>query len=73
MTSKVKLDGIEYEIESLSATAKKSVESVNFTNNKILELENTVALLRRAKKSYIEGLKQEMLSAKAGFLFADDE
>ena len=73
MTSKVKLDDVEYDLESLSEKAKEAVKSINFVNNKILDLENTIALLMRAKKSYIDGIKREMLSAKSGLLFSDDE
>jgi len=29
-------------------------------------------LLRRAKNSYVDSIKQEMIADKAGFLFGDD-
>ena len=72
MASKLKLDDQEFDIDDLSDLAKKQLALLQFTTNRMQELTNTQALLQRAKNSYMESLKKEMLSSKAGFSLSDD-
>lgn len=72
MGRKVKLDDEEYDVEHLSDQAKASLASLQFASTRIHELNNMQALLQRAKNSYVDSLKKEMLSAKAGFLLHED-
>ena len=72
MDRKFKLDGKEYEVGALSDQGKATLDSLEFVTKRILELNNMGLLLKRAQNSYIEGLKQEMLSSKAGLLFEND-
>ena len=72
MVKKIKLDDKEYEVENLSNQAKETLASLEFVNARTQELNNMQALLHRAKNSYIESLKQEMLSSKSGFLIEED-
>lgn len=72
MGQKIKLDDKEYVIENLSVQAKETLASLQFTSARIQELENMKALLQRAKKSYIDVIKQEMVASKAGLLLGDD-
>ena len=72
MGQKIKLDDMEYDVENLSDEASATLASLQFVTKRIQELNNMQALLQRAKKSYVESLKQEMLSSKAGFLFGND-
>ena len=72
MGQKIKLDDGEYDVENLSDHAKKMVSSLKFANTRIAELTSMLALLQRAKNSYVDSLKNEMISNKAGFLFGDD-
>jgi hypothetical protein len=72
MAQKIKLEDKEYDVDSLSEGARAKLASLQFTTQKIQELTNMQALLQRAKNSYIETLKREMLSSKAGFLLQDD-
>ena len=69
MSKKFKLDDKEYEIDDLSDASKKTLLSLQFTSQRLQELNNMKALLQRAKNSYVDGLKKEMLSNKAGYLF----
>ena len=68
---KFKLGDREYAFSDLSPDAKAQFESIAFADEKIKELKNMQALLQRAKNSYLDELKQEMLSKKAGFLLDD--
>ena len=72
MAQKIKLDDKEYEVEALSDEVRAKLNLIQFATKREQELTNMQALLQRAKNSYIESLKQEMLSKKAGFLFDDD-
>lgn len=69
MSKKFKLDDKEYEVDNLSDASKKTLLSLQFTSERLQELSNMKALLQRAKNSYVDGLKKEMLSNKAGYLF----
>ena len=72
MGQKIKLDDKEYDVENLSDQAKATIASLQFATPRMQELTNMQALLRRAKHSYLDSLKKEMLSGKSGFLFSDD-
>ena len=72
MAQKLKLDDKEYDVSDLSENARAQLTSLQFVEEKLKELTNMQALLQRAKNSYVEGLKKEMISNKAGLLFGDD-
>jgi len=72
MAQKIKLGDAEYEVENLSDQAKAYIATLKFTDTRLHELTNMRALLQRAKNSYVDSLKKEMLSSKAGFLFDDE-
>lgn len=72
MTQKINLDGLEYNLEDLSNDGKLTLQSLKFTTLRIQELTNLQALLQRAKNSYINSLKKEMISEKAGILLIDE-
>ena len=72
MSQKFILDGEEHKVDDLSDKGKSSLMSFQFATSRMEELSNMLALLQRAKKSYIGSLKQEMLSSKAGINFGED-
>ena len=72
MARKIKLDDVEYEVDNLSDQAKATLLALQFANTRMKELSNMQVLLQRAKNSYVDSLKKEMLSNKAGFLFDDE-
>lgn len=72
MGQKFKLEDKEYDVENLSDQAKATLASLQFTTTRMQELNNMQALLRRAKISYMETIKQEMVASKAGLLLGDD-
>ena len=71
MVKKIKLEDKEYDIENLSDQGKTILAYLQFINTRVREITDMQALLQRAKTSYVEGLKKEMLSKKAGLLFDD--
>ena len=74
MAQKINIDGQLYNIEeeNFSPEVKAKLALIQFSTSREQELTNMTALLQRAKNSYIESLKKEMLSQKSGFLFGDD-
>ena len=72
MDQTINIDGKEYDAANLSDDDKARLTSLQYVNTQIKERQNMLALLNRAKKSYIDDLKQEVLSTKAGFLFGED-
>ena len=70
--STFKLDDKEYYIETLSEAAKLELTLLTFATERFKELNNQRALLQRAKQSYVDGLKREMLADKAGILFDEN-
>lgn len=71
MAQKIKIDDKEYDLDNLSDNGKATLMSLQFATQRIQELNNMQALLVRAKNSYMESLKKEMLSKKAGYLLDD--
>ena len=70
--STFKLDDKEYYIETLSEAAKLELTLLKFATERFKELNNQRALLQRAKQSYVDSLKREMLADKAGILFDEN-
>ena len=71
MAQKRKLGDKEYDAANLSEQGKAVLNLLQFSTQKLQELNNMQALLLRAKNSYIKSLKQEILSQKAGYLLED--
>lgn len=72
MAQTIKLDDKEYDFDDFSETGKSTLLALRFVTERLLELNNHQALLQRAKNSYVDSLKKEMLSNKAGLLFGDN-
>lgn len=71
MTNSINIDGKELNLDSLSENGTKMLQLHQFSSAKIDELNNVLALLSKAKKGYIDTLKKEMISQKAGYLLDD--
>ena len=72
MGEKFTLEDKEYDLDELSDSAKNTVELLKFATDHINEISGNFRLLVRAKNSYVEGLKKEVVSNKAGLLFEDN-
>ena len=67
MPQKIKIDNQEYELDQLTDKAKSTLKALQFVTQRIKELDNMRILLRRAKNSYVQGLKEEIIRNKGGF------
>lgn len=72
MSATVKVFGKEYKVESLSDSAKADLKSYEFASERLQELNRMQLLLQEARNSFINRLKQEMISNKAGFFIGDN-
>lgn len=70
--TKIKLGDTLYETSSMTGEAKNLAEALKTLEGRIQEANNMVAILTKAKRAYIADLKNEMLSAKAGFDFTSE-
>ena len=66
MSQKINIDGVEYDFESLNPEAKAILEKLQHTETQIQDKQNLSALLTRAKNSYVQELKREMIEGKSG-------
>ena len=65
--TKIKIDDKTYTDEQLDDEGKAQLAASQFLAKKIIELNSLVAALHTAKNAYINQLKNDVISAKAGF------
>ncbi len=73
MVNTIKLDGRSYSTENVTEQGKALFALLQYVNTRVKEFENMIAVLQRAKNSYSDSLKKEILSNKAGLYLDDDE
>ncbi len=61
MKDRLRLDGVDHDIEGLSAEARQIVERLRFVQQRLQELQDQQALLTKAKRAYIADLKAELV------------
>ena len=72
MAEKFKFGEKVYELDRLSEEVRGNVTMLKFVSERCGELEKNRVLLQKAKNSYLDNLKNEIISNKAGFLFDDN-
>ena len=68
---KIKFEGVEYDYSLLSDSCKGLVAQLRQIDTALVEKENVLIVLTRAKNSYIAELQAEIIGAKAGFDFGE--
>ena len=70
------LDEIEYPENELTTNGRQVLGDLKFIEARIVELKGTTALLNKAKNSYIEHLRVEIVQKRSGIeldsLFSDN-
>lgn len=66
MSEILRFENKEYEVDKLNHKAKEICRKIYFVRNEVSELKNRQALFLKAKNSYIEDLKQEIVFEKSG-------
>ena len=71
MAKRIEFDGVSYEFDSLTDSAKAIVNSMQLTDAKLVELNSLLAVCLRAKHAYMSDLKSEIIKAKSGIDLGD--
>ncbi len=66
--SKILIDDKEFNVSDLSENCRSVLLLFQYTEKKIAELTNMLALLQKAKNGYVVELKSEVLAQKAGIV-----
>jgi hypothetical protein len=66
MKERLRLDGIDYEVDQLSAEARQILVQMRYVEQRLRELQNQQAMLTKAKNAYIGDLKAELLQPASG-------
>ena len=66
--SKILIDDKEFNVSDLSENSRSVLSLFQYTEKKIAELTNILALLQKAKNGYVAELKSEVLAQKAGIV-----
>lgn len=66
MVNKLVLDNVEYVLDDQNQSVKSLVLNLNNTDKEIQEKTNLYAVFTRAKNSYVQELKREMIAGKSG-------
>ena len=56
--TKVSIEGVEYDLDDLSAEAKAHFESIVVCDRRLAELQVEAAILQTAKSAYLAALKE---------------
>lgn len=67
----LRLGGEEFSIDLLSDDGRAKLALFQHTTKRLHELANMRVLLNKAKQSYVETLKKEILATKSGLTFED--
>ena len=71
----LRIDGVDHDSDALSEAGQAQLRALQHAEAQIRELTNMKALLTRAKNSYLEELKREIIKGKSGVdlgaLFSD--
>lgn len=60
--NKIKIDGVEYALSSLSVEAKTQITNLRFVENEIIQLKAKLAIANTAKLAYQAALKNAITS-----------
>ena len=66
MVNKLVLDNVEYVLDDQNQSVKSLVLKLDNTDKAIQEKTNLYAVFTRAKNSYVQELKREMIAGKSG-------
>jgi len=71
LAKKIILEGKEYDVDSLNQRSNEIMASVKNLDEKLADKRRLLAVLTRAKLSYIEEIKRDIVADKAGFDFLE--
>lgn len=66
MAQKITIDGTEYDVDTLSETARAQIVNLRATDQELARAQALVAMLQTARTTYANALKAELASAESG-------
>ena len=63
---KFNIDGVDYQVDSLSQAGQAQLRSLQFTETQLQKLRNEVAVFETARGAYIAALKAELARSGGG-------
>lgn len=64
MTNTVKIEGKDYDLETLSDVARAQIVNLNVTDQEISRLQAQLAIAQTARATYANALKRELENAE---------
>lgn len=58
--NKVTIDGVDYDLKSLSEVAVSKISDIKFSDTQIVQLQNELAISSTARNGYLRALKAEI-------------
>jgi hypothetical protein len=59
----INVDGVEYDLDNLTDEAKAQVTNIRFSDERILQLKNEIAISDTARQGYLNALKVDLASS----------
>lgn len=56
----IKIDNVEYELDTLSAVAKAQLQSIQFVDQELARMQGQMAALQTARNAYVKALKEAL-------------
>lgn len=63
--TKIKIDDVEYDVETLSDHSKAQIASLNFVDQELVRVNSLAATLHTARAAYARALKQSLDEASS--------
>ncbi len=60
---KFNIDGVDYQVESLSETGKAQLRSLQFVESQLQQLHDEAAVFQTARQAYLAALKLEIMGS----------
>ena len=71
MNNRIRIENKEYDVEMLSEESRKLISQITLAQQSVLERNNLIKVLNKAKNAYIEELKAEVIKEKTGVDLSD--
>ena len=66
MVKRLRLDGKDYDVSQLSEAGRRTLVLFQHTTKRLEDMENTVALLTKARNAYLVELRAEIIQGRTG-------
>ena len=68
MNNRIRIENKEYDVEMLSEESRKLISQITLAQQSVLERNNLIKVLNKAKNAYIDELKAEVIKEKTAWI-----